>query len=353
LEWTQIQVQGEFGPVSRHTSVVYRDKLYSYGGSDGQDSLDLYALDLRIWRWEKVLARGEVPESRDEHTMVLDGDSMVIFGGYLDLQRTNHLFRYHFKENRWERVIPVGGVEPAPRSGHSAVVWGDQMVIFGGKDQDANKLEDVWSLDLNSATWRKLEGGDAPKGRSGHSANLFGDCMVVFGGIFEITQELNDMHFYDLKRQRWITFFEEAASPSKKNRVLDTNPDKSPLRRGTTSFSKNPVSLFKRGTLKAPESPFSRNKDASPGLNRTIDPNANASFSTTQNYRVNTTMQTKSPSKYRSSKSKARRLKENLEKFHQRDQRKENEGEVLKLNSPTSNSMKNSFIFKNSGPKFD
>jgi len=165
------------------------------------------------------------------------------------------------------------------------------------------------------------------------------------------------MHFYDLKQQKWILFFEEAASPMKKHRknIFDPQPDKSPFRRGTT-VAKGPgnfgaASLFKRSTLKGPESPLSRNADRSPGLNRTVDPNANASFSTIGNRRMDTTMTMQS--KYRSSKSKAKRLKENLEKFHNRNARKDQEQNQAKLNSPTSNSMKNSFIFKNSGPKFD
>lgn len=97
------------------------------------------------------MARGEVPASRDEHSAVLDGDSMLIFGGYLDLQRTNDLFRYHFKENRWEKVEAVGEKKPCPRSGHSAIVWQDYMIVYGGKDNESNKLSDVWSFDLNSA----------------------------------------------------------------------------------------------------------------------------------------------------------------------------------------------------------
>jgi hypothetical protein len=40
--------------------------------------------------------------------------------------------------------------------------------------------------------------------------------MIIFGGIFDITQELNDMHMYDLKNHRWVTFFEELMSPTKK-----------------------------------------------------------------------------------------------------------------------------------------
>lgn len=39
--------------------------------------------------------------------------------------------------------------------------------------------------------------------------------MVLFGGIYEITKELNDFMLYDFSANRWVTLFEESASPKK------------------------------------------------------------------------------------------------------------------------------------------
>jgi hypothetical protein len=33
---------------------------------------------------------------------------------------------------------------PPPRAGHSAIVYGDSMILFGGKDDENNKLNDLW-----------------------------------------------------------------------------------------------------------------------------------------------------------------------------------------------------------------
>ena len=43
------------------------------------------------------------------------------------------------------------------------------MFIFGGKDEDNNKLNDLWRLDLDHYTWEKIEPADgiAPIERSG------------------------------------------------------------------------------------------------------------------------------------------------------------------------------------------
>jgi N-acetylneuraminic acid mutarotase len=80
-----------------------------------------------------------------------------------------------------------------PRAGHSAIIYNDSMVIFGGRDEYNNKLNDIWQFNFSSYTWESKEDGNPPAGRSGHSASLYKDMMVIFGGIVEVTKELDDM----------------------------------------------------------------------------------------------------------------------------------------------------------------
>jgi hypothetical protein len=44
------------------------------------------------------------------------------------------------------------------------------MYIFGGKDSENDKLNDLWRFDLDDKKWEKMEPeGDLPMERSGHS----------------------------------------------------------------------------------------------------------------------------------------------------------------------------------------
>ena len=109
---------------------------------------------------------------------------------------------------------------PCPRSGHSAVLYGtSQMVVFGGKDDENNKLDDIWEFDFDTFRWTEYKPTDEvmPLSRSGHSACIYKDFMVVFGGIHEVTKELDDMVLYDFKNNRWIQFFDELISPVKRS----------------------------------------------------------------------------------------------------------------------------------------
>lgn len=102
------------------------------------------------------------------------------------------------------------------RAGHSAIIYGDSMVIFGGKDEENNKLNDLWEFNMNTYQWTEMKFDEPPLARSGHSACLYKEFMLIFGGIHEVTKELDDMHIFDFKNKRWIQFFEEMSSPVKR-----------------------------------------------------------------------------------------------------------------------------------------
>ena len=84
------------------------------------------------------------------------------------------------------------------------------MIVFGGKDDDNEKLGDIWEFDFASKIWEHITvDPPAPIPRSGHSAIPYKNLMLVFGGIHEVTRELDDCWFYDPKNRQWITLFEE------------------------------------------------------------------------------------------------------------------------------------------------
>jgi N-acetylneuraminic acid mutarotase len=47
-----------------------------------------------------------MPLPRDDHTAVIyDGREMIVFGGFVDgSERTNDVYIYNLKENKWEKV---------------------------------------------------------------------------------------------------------------------------------------------------------------------------------------------------------------------------------------------------------
>lgn len=202
------------------------------------------------------------------------------------------------------------------------------MYVFAGKDVDNNKLNDLWQLDLKSKSWKKSEQqGDAPIERSGASLVAYKGYLILFGGIFELTKELGDCYAYDTRSKTWYTLFEEIDSPVHKHSPnhtfgmgkfgrADSIKSPSPMHKGNSSFN-------------AGDPNFSMN------LQRT---KAKSKPKHTSIFEVDNSMLRKQKLQ------KALKKKRDMEK---------NPMEDSMLTSPTSLSMKNSFLIKNSGKGFD
>ena len=110
-EWRFIKTTGtnQPSPIANHTSIAFENKMYLFGGSGGMcENLDLYCLDLNTYQWGVIKPQAanndkeNLPVTRDEHSCVIHDGAMVIFGGFMFGERTNSIFKYHFRKNQWE-----------------------------------------------------------------------------------------------------------------------------------------------------------------------------------------------------------------------------------------------------------
>ena len=82
---------------------------------------------------------------------------MIIFGGFDDGNRSNKVFFLNLDTKVWDCPKINQDQQPKPRTGHSAVVYGERMIIFGGKNDENEKMNDVWVLDLIQWTWSQIK----------------------------------------------------------------------------------------------------------------------------------------------------------------------------------------------------
>lgn len=136
MYWTLIETKGSPhdhpGHLAHHSSVVFGDKMYLYGGSNlEQENMKFLSLDLNSYRWENIKIRSNNYKDnlfapRDEHTAVINNEeqSMIIFGGFKEGVRTNEMLRYTFATNRWTPVIiDRNSPQPTGRSSHCACMY--------------------------------------------------------------------------------------------------------------------------------------------------------------------------------------------------------------------------------------
>ena len=162
----------------------------------------------RQWLWAKPSIEGVSPAPRGGHSATLTGASLVIFGGHYYLGKEvgftylNDTHVLDVNSSRWIKPR-ISGTPPPPRYGHSAVLAGARIIIFGGKGKKS-VFRDLHALDPLTMTWYQgPEGGGAPAARFDHTANLVGGTkMVIFGG-WNGTDFYNDVYILDLQLMAW------------------------------------------------------------------------------------------------------------------------------------------------------
>ena len=195
-----------------------------FGGWHGRFVNDLYVLDTEHMHW--ALKKGKAnPRSKIEfditpragHTAVLvrrqlfdrgpeghfEGPALVCFGGQTDggmqLDEVLVLDLTHWE---WHRPRPHGR-EPVARSGHSAVLHGDRILIFGGWDggkvrDDMHVLEIAGDMYSDWCWQDQIVRGAKVDGRIGHGAVCIKGDMFVYGGIGKDQEFLGDMHLLEI-----------------------------------------------------------------------------------------------------------------------------------------------------------
>ena len=160
----------------------------------------------KLCRWYPVSVNGTVkPCKRSLHSASVYDDSVLVFGGYDGLNRVNDLYKFDLQTKTWTKESPGGasrGVPPSPRDRHTAVVHGKCFYVFGGYD-GSSRVNDFFKYDLERKTWSEVLAvhGTPPTPRHSHAAVVYGDSMFVFGGYDGSYRK--DFHEFNFKTSTW------------------------------------------------------------------------------------------------------------------------------------------------------
>ena len=103
----------------------------------------------------------------------------------------------------WKKDEQYKGFMPTPRIGHTAVLYENKIVIFGGEGPNKELFNEIFSYDLSTSTWSKIQSvGSLPAPRSYHTACINQDNMIIFGGIGEDNQFFDTLHSLNLSKKK-------------------------------------------------------------------------------------------------------------------------------------------------------
>ena len=126
-----------------------------------------------------TITTNNAPEPRTNHTAVWTGTEMIVWGGNVEDHSLNTGGRYNPATNSWIRTSLINA--PYYRSHHTAAWTGTEMIIWGGTDSYLT-FNTGGKYNPSANTWVSTSTVNAPQARYHHTAVWTGRRMIVWGG---------------------------------------------------------------------------------------------------------------------------------------------------------------------------
>lgn len=219
-----------------HTAVVGKNAMFVLGGQLADGSLDgvmrVFCLKKFVWHDVATPFAGGIVA----HSAVVKDNLMWVFGGRDSAGNAlASLWTYDLETEMWAESDAAGDdhSSPSARSGHAAIVVGDEMLVFGGQLASGSFVNDVWALHLDARTraapsWQRaaiVDGATAPAARAHSVVALYDNALWCFGGR-DAKQTFLDVWALDLEFLQWelITCLPGAAFPHCREAAIKMNP---------------------------------------------------------------------------------------------------------------------------------
>ena len=152
-------------------------------------SREAWSFDVNAEVWSRL---EDCPAALYGHTTVMHGTRLWVFGGYdgAEKRTTANLWSYDLVSGRWARETYDGPV-PAGRMWHTAAMHGARMHVVGGLNSNYEEYLTWYDLDFNkkvvggaAGTWKRNYGRDTQvaSGRYLHAAAVVKDTLFLMGG---------------------------------------------------------------------------------------------------------------------------------------------------------------------------
>jgi len=246
LEWVKIPQKAQTNNRFGHTSIIYQNKIYlfggrtKYGGAFVSPGLEIFSLTDNAFTNQDP--EGNIfPEPRKNHIAELIGSQMLIYGGLSEANEIlNDCYYLNLNQLKWG-VCSINKTTPGPKlyghasclvlpkeyyQSHKLTIYSypemelgnirlkeKGVYIFGGKSKEEGGLSNkIWILLIGQKILRWINAetkGKPPSPRYFHSMNYFdkGNILIIHGGRNDTVSEnsaLNDTFIFDLENFEWM-----------------------------------------------------------------------------------------------------------------------------------------------------
>ncbi len=191
-EWKKVVSSAPWSTRDSHGSVVFKDKIWLFGGIDGGKNFDGNYGNLPhksdIWvsengeDWELVAEDAPWGKRRSLGMAVFNNKIWLLGGFEKRIRNSEHKNDVWISEDgmNWERVL--SSAPWSPRSGHSVNVFNDKIWVIGGVNFFERELKnDVWFSE-NGINWTEAVSSAPWPGRYDHTVTVFKNKLWLMGG---------------------------------------------------------------------------------------------------------------------------------------------------------------------------
>ena len=156
------------------------------------------------------------PEPRSDHIACLRGDEMFVYGGKDESGNlyNEHVWVYNTKTSSWKQKKTKKDI-PNFVLGSRAWLNENQIFLFGGGNNRGELSNDVHSLGLDTWEWTlHTTSGNKPSGRYQHVLWTIMNNIIVFGGSGKGMRRLNDTFHLNTNTMKWAQLSTTGTPPS-------------------------------------------------------------------------------------------------------------------------------------------
>ncbi|KAG0013702.1 hypothetical protein BGZ81_000875 [Podila clonocystis] len=124
---------------------------------------------------------------------------------------TDNFLRFNFQDQNWTPVYTMGGPSARDSPCMASAYNGAKLVVFGGIENGANSMGDIYVYDIASNTWTQGEFGGVRRARASPACTVSGDFFIAYGGYADKVNryppaELTSV--FNLKTNKWVARYE-------------------------------------------------------------------------------------------------------------------------------------------------
>ena len=181
---TWVEIMDMPGPRVGHAAALIENHVYVSGGRAGHGGMhgaegQLWAFDIFTGTWNAELP--QLPQPREEHTMVALGDTLLVFGGRNNETIFSDVLLWVVGSDMWQTI----SVMPVPRTGMGAFIQDGRVFLVGGKtsyNMWSPPTEYADSFDPSDQSWASVD--PLNQARVDFAIVAHGDTALCLGGRF-------------------------------------------------------------------------------------------------------------------------------------------------------------------------